>query len=300
MIQHPLSAAPSVGSPLFAAGLPARGGVGLKPEHIAEILCSKPELGFFEIHAENYMVAGGPYHQHLTQIRAQYALSVHGVGLSLGGEAAPDPTHLLRLKRLLDRYQPASFSEHLAWSGHQGQFLNDLLPLPYTRHTLTRVCEHVAQVQAFLQRPILVENPATYLTFRDSSFSEAEFIREVVRRTGCGLLLDINNVYVSCVNHRLDPYAYIDQLPLSAVGEIHLAGFHEEQDLNGERLLIDSHGAAVADAVWQLYAYAVQKTGPVATLIERDQNLPAFAVLLAEAKQAEQIMLASREVHCYG
>ena len=300
MIRNPLAGISSVGSPSCEAGLPARGGVGLKPEHVADILRSQPELGFFEIHAENYMVAGGPYHQHLTQIRAHYALSVHGVGLSLSGEAPLDPAHLRRLKTLLDRYQPQSFSEHLAWSSHQRQFLNDLLPLPYTRQTLTRVCEHVMQVQTYLQRPILVENPATYLTFRDSSFSEAEFICEVVRRTGCGLLLDINNVYVSCVNHRLDPYAYIDQLPLSAVGEIHLAGFHEEQDQNGDRLLIDSHGAAVADAVWQLYAYAVQKTGPVATLIERDQNIPAFAVLLAEAQRAEQLMLAPPQERCYG
>jgi uncharacterized protein (UPF0276 family) len=271
-------------------GLPARGGVGLKPEHFREILASPPDLGFFEVHAENYMVDGGPFHHYLTRIRENYCLSIHGVGLSIGSESPLDDEHLNRLARLLDRYQPESFSEHLAWASHGEVFLNDLLPVPYNAATLARVCMHVDQVQNRLKRRMLLENPATYLEFASSTLSETEFIADVVKQTGCGLLLDVNNVYVACVNHHRDPRAYIEALPLDAVGQIHLAGFARDTDAAGDPLLIDSHGAPVAQAVWDLYAFALERLGPTPTLIERDNDIPSFPVLLAEAHQAEAIM----------
>lgn len=267
--------------------LPARGGLGLKPAYFPTILEQAPDVGFFEVHAENYFVAGGPMHHFLGRIRERYALSIHGVGLSIGGEGPLDRAHLAALKRLLDRYQPQAFSEHLAWSSHGGHFFNDLLPLPYTNATLQRVCAHIDQVQHTLGRRLLLENPSTYVEFAASTWDEADFITEVVRRTGCELLLDVNNAYVSCTNHGRDAHAYLARLPLHAVGEIHLAGFAEDVDAAGARLLIDTHGAPVDDAVWALFRYALRHTGPVATLIERDQNLPAFAVLLAEAHAAD-------------
>lgn len=276
------NAAVAAGRPL----LPARAGLGLKPQHFREILETAPEVGFFEIHAENYMVAGGPFHHYLGRIRERYALSVHGVGLSLAGEARPDPAHLDRLARVLERYAPQAFSEHLAWSGHGGVFLGDLLPLPYDAATLARVCEHVDEVQERLGRRLLLENPASYVEFTASTMTEAEFIAEVVRRTGCGLLLDVNNAYVSGANHGRDPRAYIEALPLAAVGEIHLAGFAAAGDA-GTPLLVDSHGAPVADAVWDLYAFVLARLGPVATLIERDNDVPPLTGLLAEAQCAE-------------
>ena len=273
-------------------GLPSRGGVGLKPEHFLEILASAPDLGFFEVHAENYMVDGGPFHHYLGLIRERYSLSIHGVGLSIGGESALDDSHLDRLERLLDRYQPESFSEHLAWASHGGTFLNDLLPVPYNAETLARVCAHVDQVQDRLKRRMLLENPATYVEFAASTMPETEFIAEIVKRTGCGLLLDVNNVYVACVNHHRDPRAYIEALPLHAVGQIHLAGFAQDVDDAGAPLLIDSHGSPVAQAVWDIYAFALELLGSIPTLIERDNDIPAFPVLLAEARQAEAIMAA--------
>ena len=283
-----------MGSTLIAAkpasGLPARGGVGLKPEHFRDILASAPDIGFFEIHAENYMVDGGPFHHYLGRIRETYCLSIHGVGLSIGGASPLDEDHLDRLARLLERYQPESFSEHLAWSSHGGTYLNDLLPVPYDAATLARVCAHIGRAQDRLKRRMLLENPATYLEFAASTMPETEFIAEVVRRTGCGLLLDINNVYVACVNHHRDPYRYIRSLPLDAVGQIHLAGFARDTDAAGDPLLIDSHGVPVAQAVWDLYAYALERLGPTPTLIERDNDIPAFSVLLAEARRAEAIM----------
>lgn len=270
-----------------AAALPARAGVGLKPEHFQAIIETAPDLGFFEIHAENYMVPGGPFHHYLTRLRADYALSVHGVGLSIGGEGPLDESHLDRLALLLDRYQPESFSEHLAWSSHGGHYLADLLPAPFDRATLERVCGHIDRVQERLQRRMLLENPATYLEFASSTLDEAQFIGEVVRRTGCGLLLDVNNAYVSCTNHGRDPWTYIENLPLDAVGEIHLAGFARDADSLGAPLLIDSHGAPVADAVWALYDTTIERLGPTPTLLERDNDLPSFAVLHAEARLAQ-------------
>ncbi|MGH8718002.1 MAG: MNIO family bufferin maturase [Burkholderiales bacterium] len=275
-----------------AQALPIRAGVGLKSAHFREIVETEPTLGFFEVHAENYMVEGGPFHHYLTRIRGRYPLSMHGVGLSIGADAPLDRGHLDALVALLDRYEPQSFSEHLAWSTHGDVFLNDLLPLSYTATTLQRVCDHIDQVQTHLRRRMLLENPATYVEFSESTMTEAAFITDVVRRTGCGLLLDVNNVYVSSVNHHRDPRAYIQSLPLDQCGEIHLAGFAEQRDSHGDPLLIDSHGSPVAQAVWDLYAFTLAYTGPVPTLIERDNDVPALAVLVAEAKTAEERLLA--------
>ena len=283
------------GSAPRACTLPARSGLGLKPEHFHSILETLPDLGFLEIHAENYMVEGGPYHHYLAKIRSHYPLSIHGVGLSIGAEAGLDEAHLDRLAALIKRYEPQSFSEHLAWSSHGGVFLNDLLPLPYHAETLHRVCAHNERVQERLQRRMLLENPATYVEFADSTFGEADFIGELVRRTGCGLLLDVSNVHVSCVNHGRDPQAFITALPLAATGQIHLAGFARDVDAAGDPLLIDSHGAAVADEVWRLYRFALEMLGPVPTLIERDNDVPAFPVLLAEARKAEAMLTTLAE-----
>ncbi|MHA3735198.1 MNIO family bufferin maturase [Pseudomonas sp. Eth.TT006] len=291
MFSHDTPALP--GTQAARPGLPRRAGLGLKTGHFAEVLGSLPDLGFFEVHAENYMVDGGPFHHFLGLIREQYPLSLHGVGLSIGAEGPLDDQHLQRLKALIERYQPQSFSEHLAWSSHGPVFLNDLLPLAYDTPTLNRVCEHIDQVQNTLKRPMLLENPATYLGFQCSTIDEPEFIAEVIRRSGCGLLLDVNNVYVSCINHQRDPLAYLDALPLKAVSEIHLAGFAEDSDSLGDRLLIDDHGAPIDQAVWALYRQALQRTGAVATLIERDNQVPAFNVLLAEARQADEILLGA-------
>jgi uncharacterized protein (UPF0276 family) len=283
------------GAPAPRAGaLPARGGLGLKPEHFRVILETRPDLGFFEIHAENYMVDGGPFHHYLTQIRRDYPLSIHGVGLSIGGEGPLDEAHLDRLAALIARYEPQSFSEHLAWSSHGDIFLNDLLPAPYHAATLQRVCDHIDRVQERLGRRMLLENPATYVEFAASTLAETDFIGEVVKRTGCGLLLDVNNVYVSCTNHGRDPQAYIDAFPLAAAAQIHLAGFAQDVDAAGDPLLIDSHGAPIARAVWDLYGYTLARTGPLPTLIERDNDIPAFPVLLAEAQQAERLLQSCR------
>ncbi|PKO90216.1 MAG: hypothetical protein CVU16_10695 [Betaproteobacteria bacterium HGW-Betaproteobacteria-10] len=283
------------GIPTLRAGaLPARSGLGLKPEHFRTILETRPDLGFFEVHAENYMVNGGPFHHYLTQIRRDYALSIHGVGLSIGGEGPLDEAHLDRLAILIARYEPQSFSEHLAWSSHGDIFLNDLLPAPYNAATLQRVCDHIDRVHERLGRRMLLENPATYVEFAASTLAETDFIGEVVKRTGCGLLLDVNNVYVSCTNHGRNAQAYIDAFPLAAAAQIHLAGFAEDVDAAGAPLLIDSHGSPIAEAVWDLYRFTLERTGPLPTLIERDNDIPAFPVLLAEAQQAEKWLQTSR------
>lgn len=279
--------------PGMAVGLPAAAGVGLKPEHFREVLDSQPDIGFFEVHAENYMVDGGPFHHYLGRIRERYPLSLHGVGLSIGAESALDQNHLDRLAALIRRYEPASFSEHLAWSSHGEVFLNDLLPVPYDQATLQRVCEHIDRVQSRLKCRMLLENPSTYVEFVASTMSEAQFLIEVLRRTGCGLLLDVNNVHVSCVNHGRDALAFIDALPLHAVGEVHLAGFARDQDGAGAPLLIDSHGTPVDEAVWGLYAHVVTRMGAVPTLLERDNHIPPWPLLLAEAQSAQALMRAT-------
>lgn len=269
--------------------LPALPGVGFKPEHFAAIRDGAAGIGFFEIHAENYLGAGGLPHAQLAAIRADHALSIHGVGLSIGGARGLDADHLARVKRLCDRYQPESFSEHLAWSSHGADYLNDLLPLPYTDETLRLVCDHVDQVQTHLGRQMLLENPATYLRFAQSTIPETAFLAEVARRTGCGLLLDVNNVFVSCTNHGTDPRAWLAGFALHLVGEIHLGG-HDAEDLPSGPLLIDSHGAAVADPVWALFAEVIGKAGPLPTLVEWDNDLPAWPVLAAEAARAGRIL----------
>lgn len=270
--------------------LPAGAGIGLKPEHIRQIIQHKPDLGFVEIHAENYLVAGGPMHTGLGAIREIYPLSIHGVGMSIGGAQPLNQQHLHKVAALVERYQPHSFSEHLAWSTHGDIFLNDLLPLPYNSVTLSRVCEHIDQVQNALRRPILLENPSTYVEFTASTMSETAFIREVTQRTGCGLLLDVNNLYISAVNHNRCPRQMLRELPLNRVGEIHLAGYAESVDGAGDRLLIDSHDSEVSDPVWELYDETLALTGPVATLIEWDSNIPPLARLLQEAARAKQHM----------
>lgn len=275
--------------------LPARAGVGLKSQHFDAVLAGGADIGFFEIHAENYMVDGGPFHHALGRIRRDHALSLHGVGLSIGGVDALDEAHLDRLAVLIERYQPAAFSEHLAWSSHGGVFYNDLLPLPYDRATRARVCDHIDRVQERLGRRMLLENPSTYVEFAASTMDEAAFLSEVIRRTGCGLLLDLNNVHVSCVNHGRDAWAFIEALPLQAVGEIHLAGFARDIDAAGAPLLIDNHGAPVDDAVWRLYAAVIACLGPQPTLLERDHDVPAFPVLMSEAQRADEVMHGSRD-----
>ena len=269
--------------------LPDAPGLGFKPEHFSDILRLSPALGFFEVHAENYMGEGGPPHRMLGRLRQDYALSLHGVGLSIGGPGRLDRDHLARLKGLVERYAPESFSEHLAWSSHGGDYLNDLLPLPYTVETLRSVCDHVDEVQAVLGRRMLLENPSTYVLFEQSTLEETEFLAEVVRRTGCGLLLDVNNVFVSATNHRMDPRAYLSAFPVAAVGEIHLGG-HAEEMLPSGPLLIDDHARPVADPVWALFAEALALTGPQPVLIEWDNDVPAFPVLLAEAERAARVM----------
>jgi hypothetical protein len=273
----------------------ATAGLGLKHGQVSEVLATRPDLGFFEVHAENYLVDGGPLHQALTRIREHFPLSVHGVGLSIGGPGPLDATHLNRLAALIDRYQPAQFSEHLAWSSHGEVFFNDLLPLPYTAATLERVCAHIDQVQSRLGRTMLLENPATYVEFHSSTMSEGQFLTEVVRRTGCGLLLDLNNVFVSCSNHGRDPQRELAALPLHAVGEIHLASFATDQDGAGAPLLIDHHGAPVDEAVWALYGQVIAQLGAVPTLLERDNELPALGVLVAEAQRAQALLRHSAQ-----
>lgn len=274
--------------------IPARAGVGLKAQHYRAILDTHQDIGFFEVHAENYMGAGGPPHRYLGEIRNHYPLSLHGVGLSIGADRELDRDHLRRLRELIDRYQPGLFSEHLAWSTHDRAFFNDLLPVPYTAETLARVVEHIDEVQETLGRQMLLENPSTYLTFAESTYSEIDFITEIMWRSGCGLLLDVNNVYVASINQHWDPVCYIDAYPLAAVQEIHLAGYSRDADDKGRPLLIDSHDRPVDEIVWGLFEHAINKLGPTVTLIEWDAKLPAWPELKAEAGRADAIMFAAQ------
>ncbi len=281
---------------MIAAHLPAQVGVGFKAAHLPEILRDAPDLGFFEVHAENYMGDGGRPHVQLALLRRDYAISVHGVGLSIGGAGPLDAGHLARLKRLCDRYQPESFSEHLAWSSHGEGYLNDLLPLPYTDETLRTVCDHIDQVQTVLGRQMLLENPSTYVVFEQSTMDEVTFLQAVVRRTGCGLLLDVNNVFVSATNHQMDARAYLAAFPVQAVGEIHLGG-HAVETLPSGPLLIDAHGTPVADAVWTLYADVVARIGARPTLVEWDNDVPPFDVLMQDAHRAGRILRSQGVAH---
>jgi len=270
--------------------LPASAGVGFKPEHFAGLLAVDQPIGFVEIHAENYMGAGGLLHAQLHALAERYALSVHGVALSIGSTQPLDREHLARLKALCERYRPASFSEHLAWSSHGDVYLNDLLPLPYTEETLRRVIEHVDLLQDTLGRQMLLENPSTYVRFAGSTIPETEFLDAVARGTGCGLLLDVNNVFVSACNHGESAENYLDRFPLAWVREIHLGGHDEQRDDAGAPLLIDAHGTPVADPVWALYADVIARIGAVATLIEWDNDVPAWPVLAREARTAAGIL----------
>jgi hypothetical protein len=269
--------------------LPSHAGAGFKPQHFSAIADLPLPGGFLEVHAENYMGAGGPPHAMLERLRSDHALSIHGVGLSIGGAEPLNEDHLQRLKTLCARYQPESFSEHLAWSSHGGEFFADLLPLPYDQKTLTRIADHIDHVHNTLGRQMLLENPATYLAFPESEIPETDFLRALVHRTGCGLLLDINNVYVSAHNHGFDARHYLDEFPMEAVGETHLAGYFRHAS-DGEEILIDTHGAAVSEPVWTLYAETIAKIGPQPTLIEWDNDVPDWPVLRAEALRAEAIL----------
>ncbi len=266
--------------------LPNGVGVGYKPQHFAAIMDDPGPVAWLEIHAENYMGDGGRPLAQLRALSERFPISVHGVGLSIGGEGRLDPDHLDRLKRLCDWLQPASFSEHLAWSTHGAEYLNDLLPLPYTDTTLARVADHIDEVQETLGRRMLLENPSSYLAFAESTWAETDFLAELVRRTGCGMLLDINNVFVSATNLGTSPQAYIDAYPLDAVGEMHLGGHDEDADDAGRPLLIDSHGAPVADPVWTLLDHALARSGPRPVLVEWDTDVPDWPVLAAEAERA--------------
>ena len=293
-MQHPPNGKTGPATEHFpGAVLPARAGVSLKHEHYRDALAmtgNPPIAGFFEVHAENYMGAGGPPHHFLEKIRNDHALSIHGVGLSIGSSQPLDRGHLERLRGLLQRYQPHSFSEHLAWSSHGENYYADLLPLPFDDATLAQVAEHVSQTQDFLGRTMLIENPSTYVEFASSTMEEIHFLNELVARTGCGLLLDVNNVEVSCTNHNRSAVDYIDAFPIESVGEIHLAGYAEDKDANGDILLIDAHNSAVFDPVWALYERALQRSGPRPTLVEWDNDVPAFDVLCAEAAKAQCLL----------
>jgi uncharacterized protein (UPF0276 family) len=273
-----------------ASHLPALAGVCFKPAHFRDILDAAQPVGFFEVHAENYMGAGGPPHAQLSALRERYALSVHGVGLSIGSMRPLDQDHLARLKKLCDRYAPESFSEHLAWSSHGDTYLNDLLPLPYTQATLARVVERVDEVQTALGRQMLLENPSTYIRFLESTIAEVDFLAEVSKRTGCGLLLDINNVFVSANNEGTQPLPYLDSFPLDRVKEIHLGGHAEETDDVGAPLLIDTHASPISEPVWTLYAHVIARTGAIPTLIEWDNDVPDWPTLRAEAVAARDIL----------
>jgi uncharacterized protein (UPF0276 family) len=265
-------------------------GAGFKPEHLEAILADTAQVGFFEVHAENYMGAGGPPHAQLARIRRDFPISLHGVCMSLGGPQRLSREHLARFRTLVDRYEPFLVSEHLAWSTHDTAFMNDLLPLPYTDMTLSHVCAHIDEMQEAIGRTILLENPSTYVAFRESTWEETAFIGEIARRTGCGLLLDVNNVFVSCTNHGWSPADYIARFPLHRVGEIHLAGHDRQADDDNLPLLIDSHDRPVADPVWDLFAETIARRGPVATLIEWDNDIPAWDILAREAATADAII----------
>lgn len=269
--------------------LPARAGVGLRSPHVAEVLATRPAVHWIEVHPENYL-GGGPAGRALDALRQDYPVAFHAVGLAVGSAEGVDRCHLERIRSLLTRVEPTLVSEHLAWSRHGGRYLNHLLPLPYTEESLAVVSRNVDEVQTTLGRRVLIENPSAYLRFTTSSIPEAEFLTELVRQTGCGVLCDVNNVHVTAQNLGLDPIAYLDALPAAAVGEIHLAG-HSVNDVDGRTLLIDDHGSPVHAAVWGLYEHALRRFGAVPTLIEWDTAIPALDVLMEEARRADARLL---------
>ena len=273
--------------------IPVAAGIGLRAPHVERVRLERPRIAWLETHSENLFAAGGRLHAAMERIRTDYPLSLHGVGLSLGSADRLDDGHLQRLAALVERYQPALVSEHLCWGALGNQHSNDLLPLPFTDEALNLLVVRIGQVQDALGREILIENISSYLRFREGEYSEWDFVAEVVRRSGCGLLCDVNNIYVNSVNHDFDPRVYLRALPRAAVKEIHLAGFTRKEGLPVP-LLIDSHSRRVDPAVWELYAAALDRFGPVPTLIEWDQDIPELEVLLDEAAHAEEVLDARR------
>lgn len=264
-------------------------GIGLRSEHHERVVAERPDVPWWEVHSENFFGDGGRPLEVLETVRERCPLSFHGVGLSMGSTDPLSRDHLQHLKALVDRFQPALVSEHVSWSSVGGVFYNDLLPLPYTEEALTLLIQRVEQVQEFLGRTLLMENPSTYLRYVDSPIPEQEFLVELARRSGCGLLLDVNNVYVCARNHGFDPIRYLDAIPGELVGEIHLAG-HTVNTFEGGSIVIDTHNARVAEAVWALYAHTVKRIGAKPTLIEWDSDLPALETLLDEARQADRYL----------
>lgn len=269
--------------------IPARAGIGLKAVHFRELSETIPDIGWLEVHNENYMGAGGPPRRWLARLRERYPVSLHGVGLSLGTAGPLDRRHLRRIVNLAAWVEPGLMSEHLSWSIADGVFLSDLLPLPYTEESLDVFAAHVLEMQDALGRTVLIENPSSYMRYAHSTIPEVEFLDAVVRRTGCGILLDVNNVHVSAVNLGFDAAAYVNAIPAERIGEIHLAG-HHTADIDGQALLIDDHGSRVRSEVWTLYERLIGRIGPRPTLIEWDSNIPALSVLLDEADRADRIM----------
>jgi uncharacterized protein len=269
--------------------IPAQAGIGLRSPHYQQVVEEQPAVAWFEVHSENFFCAGGEMLRILEQVRRDYPLSLHGVGLSLGSSDRLNQSHLDQLKNLITRAQPALVSEHLCWGAVDGRYLNDLLPLPYTEEALDLMTERVQAAQTFLGRQLLIENVSSYLSYTHSTIPEWEFIAALAARSGCGILLDVNNIHVNAVNHGFDAHAYLRAIPREHVKEIHLAGFTAKQGLEVE-LLIDTHSRPVADAVWLLYAEALAHCGPVPTLIEWDQDIPQLAVLMSEADKAQRIM----------
>lgn len=265
--------------------IPASAGIGLRGPHMHEFLDMLPEVAWVEVHSENYFGEGGHALSLLERVRQQYPLSLHGVGLSLGSSGELNIEHLLKLKKLVQRIQPGVVSEHISWSAVDGRHLNALLPLPYTEEALNLICEHIDQTQDFLGRHILVENVSSYLQYDHSTMPEWEFVTEITARTGCGILLDINNIYVSAVNHGFDAYSYLHAIPKAAVQEFHLAGYS-----SAGKLLLDTHSTPVSDHVWTLYAHALSRFGSIPSIVEWDADIPALAVLLNEAGKAEHLM----------
>jgi uncharacterized protein (UPF0276 family) len=274
--------------PIFPT--PLKAGAGYKHEHLQDIMRDDDGVGFFEVHAENFMGEGGAPHAALTKLREDYPVFLHGVGMSLGGEAPLNHDHLKRFKTVMERYEPMFISEHLAWSSHDTTYYNDLLPVPYTKPVLDRVVSHIHQFQDSMQRKMLLENPSTYVAFEQCDMSETDFLCEIVKQTGCGLLLDVNNVYVSATNHNYSAAQYLAEFPLEHVREIHLAGHATEEDENGAPLLIDAHDREVSDAVWSIYETVIAQLGSVPTLIEWDNDVPAWRILKDEAKKADTIL----------
>lgn len=274
--------------------LPAAG-LGLKSQHYDDALAATAPGLWFEVHPENYMSDGGPRLAALAAIRERHPLSLHGVGLSLAADADPDPEHLAALKILVDRFEPFVVSEHLAWSTHRGTHQPDLLPFPRTRAALTRIAGNIGRMQDALGRQVLVENPSLYLPLTGHDLDETDFLSALVDKTGCGLLVDVNNVFVSAHNLGYGAEAYLDALPAAAIGEIHLAG--HGRDEGGSPLLIDTHGAPVAEEVWALYRRLIDRVGPRPTLIERDDDIPAFAVLMAERDRAQALLQVPEPAH---